>query len=304
VIQAAATSMLQIQGDRAVPAIAPAIDLLPGYLRSSLVEALGPVNGPLALETLLARARDSTDVQEQAGAASAFAKRPADAAVSIPLLRGLLSSKDFTVVCSAAEALGSREVHGAHARPLSAHRQSRAKHPAPRRSRPQDRRRAGFCVAVGRAAEIATTALGLPRFRRGGTRGARSIPNQPAVWPRSRRRRARPIASTRRPRRAPSRTSRGSRGGPLRWTHRPSSERAVLSRGDGWESRLSIPCETTRSPMRPARWAWRNGEGHGGSQSPSRLAAATADGTPHQVAGGWTVERIMPGDRILKITIR
>jgi HEAT repeat protein/cyclophilin family peptidyl-prolyl cis-trans isomerase len=108
VVQGAAMALLQIEDERAVSKIAPAIDLLPGFLRSGLLEALGPVPGPLALEMLLARARDSTDAPQAAGAASGLAKRPADAAVSIPVLRRLLlGDRDYTVVSSAMEALGA-----------------------------------------------------------------------------------------------------------------------------------------------------------------------------------------------------
>jgi HEAT repeat protein/cyclophilin family peptidyl-prolyl cis-trans isomerase len=107
VVQGAAMALLLIEGERAISKVAPAIDLLPGFLRSGLVEALGPVPGPLALEMLVARAKD-TDAPQAAGAASGLAKRPADAAVSIPVLRSLLQGeRDYTILCSAMEALGA-----------------------------------------------------------------------------------------------------------------------------------------------------------------------------------------------------
>ena len=108
VVQGAAMALLLIEGERAISKVAPAIDLLPGFLRSGLIEALGPVPGPLALEMLLSRAKEPTDAPQAAGAASGLARRPGDAAVSIPVLRSLLQGeRDYTVLCSAMEALGA-----------------------------------------------------------------------------------------------------------------------------------------------------------------------------------------------------
>ena len=108
VVQGAAMALLQIEGERAVSKVAPAIDLLPPFLRSGLLEALGPVPGPLALELLIARAKDPTDAAQAAGAASGLAKRQPDAAASIPVLRALLQGdRDYTILCSALEALGA-----------------------------------------------------------------------------------------------------------------------------------------------------------------------------------------------------
>jgi len=112
VVQGAALSLLKLQGERAVPTVAAEFDLLPGFLRSGLLEALGQVPGPMALQTLLARARDGTDPPEAAGAAAGLAKRKADVAVVLPALRALIApgagapSRDFTVVCNAADGLG------------------------------------------------------------------------------------------------------------------------------------------------------------------------------------------------------
>ena len=106
VVQGAAISLLQIQGARAIPTIAPELDLLPGFLRSGLMEALGSVPGPMALEILLARSRDGSDPPEAAGAAAGLAKRVADLATVLPALRALLDARDFTVVSNAADALG------------------------------------------------------------------------------------------------------------------------------------------------------------------------------------------------------
>ncbi len=105
VIQGAARALLQIQGERAIPEIAPELDLLPGFLRSGLVEALGPIPGALALQTLIARARDTTDVTQAQGAITALAGRKEDAKTSIPVLRERLKARDFTIVSSAADAL-------------------------------------------------------------------------------------------------------------------------------------------------------------------------------------------------------
>jgi len=110
VVQGAALSLLKLQGERAIPTVAAQLDLLPGFLRSGLLEAMGPVPGPMALQTLLARARYTTDPPEAAGAAAGLAQRKADAAVVLPALRVLIAPnalpRDFTVVCNAADGLG------------------------------------------------------------------------------------------------------------------------------------------------------------------------------------------------------
>lgn len=106
VVQGAAMALLTIQGERAIATVAPQMDLLPGFLRSGLLEALGKVPGPMALETLLARARDGSDPPEAAGAVSGLALRRADSTRVAPVLRSLLGARDFTVASSAADALG------------------------------------------------------------------------------------------------------------------------------------------------------------------------------------------------------
>ena len=106
VVQGAAIALLKLQGERAIPTLASQLDLLPGFLRSGLVEALGAVPGPMALEILLSRARDESDPPEASGAISGLAQRRADSTVVAPALRGLLNARDFTVVSSAADALG------------------------------------------------------------------------------------------------------------------------------------------------------------------------------------------------------
>jgi HEAT repeat protein/cyclophilin family peptidyl-prolyl cis-trans isomerase len=106
VVQGAAIALLRIRGGPAIPVIAPCLDLLPPFLRSGLVEALGGVAGTMALETLMARARDVSDAAESAGAASGLGARREDSATVAPVLASLLSAKDFTVAASAADALG------------------------------------------------------------------------------------------------------------------------------------------------------------------------------------------------------
>ncbi|HEY3155381.1 MAG TPA: HEAT repeat domain-containing protein [Candidatus Eisenbacteria bacterium] len=106
VVQGAAIALLKIQGERAIPTIAQPLDLLPGFMRAGLMEALGQVPGPMALQTLLARSRDSTDAPQAAGAVAGLAQRKADSTKVIPALRALLGARDFTVVSSAADALG------------------------------------------------------------------------------------------------------------------------------------------------------------------------------------------------------
>jgi HEAT repeat protein/cyclophilin family peptidyl-prolyl cis-trans isomerase len=106
VVQGAAIALLKIQGQRAIATVAPQFDLLPAFLRSGLVEALGSVPGPMALQILLSRARDGSDPAEASGAISGLAQRKADSVAVIPALRALLGAKDFTVVSSAADALG------------------------------------------------------------------------------------------------------------------------------------------------------------------------------------------------------
>ena len=106
VVQGAAISLLNIQGERAIPTVAPQLDLLPAFLRSGLIEALGTVPGPMALQTLLARARDPNDAPTAAGAVSGLGHRKADSGQVIPVLRSLLGARDFTVASSAADAIG------------------------------------------------------------------------------------------------------------------------------------------------------------------------------------------------------
>ena len=334
VVQAAALSLLRIQGERAVPTIAPALDLLPGFLRSGLVEALGPVSGPMALEILMSRARDSTDAPQSAGAASALAKRPADAAVSIPLLRSLLAARDYTVVCSAAEALGTladsasvpalaalmaraNGTEDADIRASAATALSTLKTPAaldalrPARRDPERRIR-----------EIATTALGLPRD---------SVAPEPAP----------PLRVERIPAALPKtavvETERGEIRIALDGTHAPRTvenfarlaqagyfdglafHRVVPNfvvqdgcpRGDGWGGPgYAIPCEYNALPYDVGTVGMAlSGKDTGGSQwfitlSPQPRLEGNYTAFGRVVSGMEAVERVMPGDRIVRITVR
>jgi HEAT repeat protein/cyclophilin family peptidyl-prolyl cis-trans isomerase len=334
VIHAAAISMLQIYGERAIPAIAPAIDLLPGYLRSSLVEALGPVSGPLALETLLARARDSTDAPQAAGAASGLAKRPADAAASIPVLRGLLGSRDFTVVCSAAEALGT--LGDSASVPALAGLLQRSGNPeasdvrtsaatalASLKTGPAlDALRPARSDPERRVREIATTALGLPPDSIAAEPAPQlrvdPIPNQPAVSAtvETSRGTVRIVFDPKAAPRTVENFARLARSGYFDGLvfHRVVPNFVVQDgcpRGDGWGGPgYAIPCEYNALPYETGTVGMAlSGKDTGGSQwfitlspQPRLEGRYTVFG---KVATGLdVVERLMPGDRILKISIR
>jgi len=334
VIHAAATSMLQIQGERAVPAIAPAIDLLPGYLRSMLVESLGSVNGPFALETLLARARDSTDVQEQAGAASGLAKRPGDAAVSVPILRDLLASKDFTVVCSAEEALGTlgdsasvpaiarllqrtgtpeaADIRSSAATALASLKTTEALDAL--RGARSDRER--------RVREIATTALGLPPDSVAAVPApdlrVEPIPNKPALTAtvETTRGAIHLALDAKTAPRTVENFARLARSGYFDGlnVHRVVPNFVVQDgcpRGDGWGSPgYAIPCEYNQIPYETGTVGMAlSGKDTGGSQwfitlSPQPRLDGKYTAFGRVTTGMDVVERIMPGDKILHISIK
>ena len=333
VIHAAAVSMLQIQGERAIPAIAPAIDLLPGYLRSLLVEALGPVNGPLALETLLARARDSTDAQEAAGAASGLAKRPGDAAMSIPVLRGLRRAKDFTVVCSAAEALGlladsasvpalTELLHRTGNPEAADIRSSAATALASLKTGPAlEALRLARSDSERRVREIATTALGLPPDSVAATPAPElridPIPNQPATTATVETSRG-TIRIAFDPKAAPRTVENFARLARSGYFNGLNFHRVVPNfvvqdgcpRGDGWGSPgYAIPCEYNALPYETGTVGMAlSGKDTGGSQwfitlSPQPRLEGRYTVFGRVTAGMDVVERIMPGDRILAIAI-
>ncbi len=333
VVQGAAMALLEIQGDRAVPVVAPAIDLLPGFLRSGLVEALGPVEGPLASETLLARARDSTDAPQAAGAASGLGRRPADAPRSLPILRTLLEARDYALVCSAAEALGSLkdsssvpalsrllrrsgapesgDIRASAATALAALK-TQAALEALRGARGDPERR---------VREIATAALGLPPD---------SVAAVPAPVLR-----VEPI-----PLSPPSTASVVTERGTIRIALNPGAPRTVENfarlartgyydglafhrvvpnfviqdgcpRGDGWGGPgYAIPCEYNSLPYEVGTVGMAlSGKDTGGSQwfitlSPQPRLEGSYTVFGKVTAGLDVVQRIMPGDRIVKVTVR
>jgi len=335
VVQGAALALLQIRGDRAVSAIAPAIDLLPGFLRSGLVEALGPVKGPLALEVLLARARDTTDAPQAAGAASGLAKRPWDAAVAIPALRPLLGARDISVVCSAAEALGElgdsasvpalAALLGRHATPEDNDvRTSAATALASLKSNAAAREALRFARrdSERRIREIATTALGMP-------------PDSIGAWPQPRLR-VEPIPASPAtsadvetehgvirialdPARAPRTVENFARLARSGYFNGLNFHRVVPNfviqdgcpRGDGWGGPgYAIPCEyNDRSYETGTVGMALSGKDTGGSQwfitlSPQPRLDARYTAFGKVISGMDVVEKIMPGDKILKITVR
>jgi len=335
VVQGAAIALLQIRGDQAVGAVAPAIDLLPGFLRSGLVEALGPVKGPLALEVLLARARDSTDAPQAAGATSGLAKRPQDAAASIPVLRPLLGARDFTVVCSAAEALGElgdsvsvpalaallgrnataedKDVRTSAVTALASLKSNAAARDALRMARRDPERR---------VREIATAALGMPADSVGAWPApmlrVEPIPSAPATSADVETERG-VIRIALDPARAPRTVENFARLARSGFFNGLNFHRVVPNfviqdgcpRGDGWGGPgYAIPCEYNDRPYETGTVGMAlSGKDTGGSQwfitlspQPRLDAHYTAFG---KVASGMdVVEKIMPGDKILKITVR
>jgi len=335
VVQGAAIALLQIRGDRAVGSVAPAIDLLPGFLRSGLVEALGPVKGPLALEVLLARARDSTDAPQAAGAASGLAKRPQDAAVAIPVLRPLLGAHDFTVVCSAAEALGElgdsvsvpalaallnrnataedNDVRTSAATALASLKTDAAAREALRTARNDPERR---------IREIATTALGMPPDSIGAWPPPRlrvePIPTAPATSADVETERG-VIRISLDPARAPRTVENFARLARSGYFNGLNFHRVVPNfviqdgcpRGDGWGGPgYAIPCEYNDRPYETGTVGMAlSGKDTGGSQwfitlSPQPRLDARYTAFGKVISGMEVVEKIMPGDKILKITVR
>lgn len=336
VVQAAAISLLRIEGDRAVPAVAPALDLLPAFLRGGLAEALGDVEGPLARELLLARAAQPSDPAQAAGAASALAKRPEARDASLPVLRALLQDRDFSVVCSAAEALGTLR-DSASVPAISALFARRA-------TTQDDDVRASAAtslVSIGTAAsraalrpvlrdterrvrETAARGLGLP---------ADSIAGEPApalktrATPATQRRSLTALVTTERgsitialePRRAPENVENFASLARAGYFDGIQFHRVVPNfviqtgcpRGDGWGGPgYAVPCEYGDRPYEIGTVGMAlSGKDTGGSQwfvtlspQPRLEGRYTILGTVTQ--GLDVTERIMPGDRIVKVTIR
>jgi len=327
---------LRIQGDRAVPAVAPALDLLPAFLRGGLAEALGDVEGPAALELMLARAAQSKDAAQAAGAASALAKRPEARNVSLPVLRPLLREGDFSVVCSAAEALGALG-DSSSAGALAALF-------ARRTTNQDDDVRASAATALAalktpealtalrgalgdsdrRVREIAVRALGLPPDSL--AEGPRP-PLKTRATPASESRRLTAVVTTERgaitialdPSVAPENVENfaslaraGYFDGILFHRVVPNFViQAGCPRGDGWGGPgYAIPCEYNDRPYEVGTVGMAlSGKDTGGSQWFITLSPQPRLEERYTVLGKVTLgldvaERIMPGDRIVKVAIR
>jgi HEAT repeat protein/cyclophilin family peptidyl-prolyl cis-trans isomerase len=339
VVQGAAIALLKIQGEQAMAVVAPQLDLLPGFMRSGLIEALGPVRGPMALQTLLARSRDSTDAPEAAGAVSGLAQRKADSTVVASALRGLLPSgantpaRDFTVVSSIADALG--QLGDSASVPALARLLGRVGTPEDADVRASaasalaaiKTREALLALATARRdperriRETACTALGLPADSIG-------LVKNPLL-------RAESVKSV--PRTALIHTDRGIVTIAFDHAHAPVTvenfvklaranyfngiafHRVVPNfvvqdgcpRGDGWGGPgYMIPCEYNDRPYETGTVGMAlSGKDTGGSQwfitlspQPRLEGRYTVFG---KVSRGMdVVERIMPGDRILKIVLK
>lgn len=338
VVQAAAISLLKIQGDRAVPAIAPALDLLPAFLRGGLAEALGDTEGPSARELMLARAAQSGDPSQSAGAASALAKRPEARDASIPVLRPLLQDRDFSVVCSAAEALGTLR-DSASVPALTAL--------FARRTTPQDADvRSSAATALAslatrdalaalrgalhdpdrRVREIAVHALELPADSIV-SGGAPSPPLKTRATPATEGRRLTAVVTTERgaitialdPAAAPENVENFASLARAGFFDGIQFHRVVPNfviqagcpRGDGWGGPgYAIPCEYDDRPYEIGTVGMAlSGKDTGGSQWFVTLSPQPRLEGRYSILGKVTLgldvaERIMPGDRIVKITIR
>ncbi|HET7498458.1 MAG TPA: HEAT repeat domain-containing protein [Candidatus Eisenbacteria bacterium] len=334
VVQGAAIALLQIQGEAAVPTVAPALDLLPPFLRSGLIDALGDLAGPASLEILLARVRDDSDPAEAAGAASALSRRAADRRAAIPALRAALRSKDFTVVASAAEGLGTlgdstsvpalaqllvarakpddADVAASAATALAALKTSDAL--AALRSARNDPER--------RIRETATRALGLPDDSVAATPApplrvdplpARSATRATVVTERG------TVLIELRPHEAPRTVENFARLARSGYFNGLEFHRVVPNfviqdgcpRGDGWGGPgYSIPCEYNDLPYGIGAVGMAlAGKDTGGSQwfitlSPQPRLEGRYTVFGEVTKGMEVVERIMPGDRIVKIEVK
>ncbi len=341
VTQAAAVALLKIQGDRAVATVAPSLDLLPAFLRGGLAEALGDVEGPAALEVMLARARQTSDPAQAAGAVTALSKRPEARATSLPVLRPLLQDRDFTVVCSAAEALGTLGDSTA----VSAIATLFA-----RRTTPQDddvRASAATGLASLATANVAAAREALGAVRNDPDRRVRDIASRalgagasaaadpaPAAAPLTLRatpatasRRLTAVVTTERgvitlaldPTRAPENVENFAALARAGYFDGISFHRVVPNfviqagcpRGDGWGGPgYAIPCEYSDAPYEIGTVGMAlSGKDTGGSQwfitlSPQPRLEGRYSVMGKVSAGIEVVERIMPGDRILKVAIR
>ena len=336
VIQAAAISLLKIQGDRAIPAIAPALDRLPGFLRAGLADAVGDVDGPMAREVLLARARQTNDPSQASGAISGLAKRPEARAVSLPVLRPLLGDADFVVVCSAAEALGT--LGDSTAVPAIAALLQR--HASPQDDDVRTSAATGLAalktpdaLAALRAAQsdpdrrvraIAAEALGLPPEAVAETPKAALKSHNTAATERAR---LTAVVTTERgpitialdPGTSPENVANFealARAGYFDGVqfHRVVPNFVIQTgdpRGDGWGGPgYAIPCEYSEKPYEVGTVGMAlSGKDTGGSQWFITLSPQPRLEGRYSVLGKVTLgmdvaERIMPGDRILRVAVR
>ncbi|MGE5179846.1 MAG: HEAT repeat domain-containing protein, partial [Bacteroidota bacterium] len=334
VVQGAAVALLQIQGEAAVPVVAPTLDLLPPFLRAGVIDALGDLGGPASLEVLLARVRQGSDPAQAAGAASALARRSGDRVRAVPALRAALGAPDFTVVASAAEGLGSladstavpdlarllrrrertedADVAASAATALAALKTPEA----------MDALRGARSDPERRIRETATKALGLP---------ADSVAAEPApplrVDPLPARPATRATVVTERgtfeialhPREAPrtvenfARLARSGYFDGLEF-HRVVPNFVIQDgcpRGDGWGGPgYAIPCEYNELPYATGTVGMAlAGKDTGGSQwfvtlSPQPRLEGRYTVFGDVTAGMDVVERILPGDRIVRIQVR
>jgi cyclophilin family peptidyl-prolyl cis-trans isomerase/NADPH-dependent ferric siderophore reductase len=334
VVQGAALSLLRLQGERAVPAVAPAMDLLPPFLRSGLIEALGAVPGPLALETLIARARDASDPPLAVGAASGLAQRRADSTAVVPVLRDLLGSAEFAVVASAAEGLGAfRDSASVPALAALLSRQGDWKDGDVRASAASALGEIGTAGArtaletarhdpEQRIRETACRALGLPPDSVGaGTQSTLRV-ETPYTGPVRR-----AVVKTERgvieieltPAAAPRTVENFLRLAKSGYFDGLAFHRVVPNfviqtgcpRGDGWGGPgYEIPCEYNDRPYKVGTVGMAlAGKDTGGSQwfitlSPQPRLEGRYTVFGQVVAGMDVAERIMPGDRIVKISVR
>ena len=334
VAQGAAIALLQIQGEAAVPLVAPQMDLLPRFLRSGLIDALGDLSGPASLEILLARLREASDPAQAAGAASALGRRPHDRLAAIPALRAALSAKDFTVVASAAEAIGSlgdstavielTQLLGRRAVPEDADVAASAATALAALKTPEALQilRGARRDPERRIRETATVGLGLPRD---------SIPAEPApplrVDPIPPHPATRATVVTERgtvrivllPKSAPRTVANFARLARAGYFNGFAFHRVVPNfviqdgcpRGDGWGGPgYSIPCEYNELPYKIGAVGMAlSGKDTGGSQwfvtlSPQPRLEGRYTVFGEVDSGMDVVERIMPGDRIVRIEVR
>ncbi len=306
VVQGAALALLQIQGEAAIPTIAPALDLLPAFLRSGLIDALGDRSGAASLEILLARVRDDSDPAQAAGAASALGRRKQDRAAALPLLRQRLGASDFTIVCSAAEALGAlgdsasvpalRALLASTGGPDAADIRSAARSALAALGQPADSASAEPPPALRVERIPARPAVAaLVRTDRGTIRIALDAVNAP-----------RTVENF-------ARLARSGYFDGLAY-HRVVPNFVVQDgcpRGDGWGSPgYSIPCEYNDKPYAVGTVGMAlSGKDTGGSQwfitlSPQPRLEGRYTVFGDVVLGMDVVERLMPGDHILSIEIK